>query len=103
VPVAIAVTAAGVVGLAIGGVFGLEATSDWSTAKSNCSDGRCTTPSAYSAWQSAHTAGIASTASFIAGGALVGVGAAVWFTRPTTPVQVGLRSDGTMVVSGRFP
>jgi hypothetical protein len=103
VPVAITATGLGVVGLGLGTAFGFAAMSDWSSAKPDCVNGRCTTSAAYSSWSSAHSAGVASTASFVAGGVLVAAGVVVWVTRPRAPVAVGVRSDGAVVVGGRFP
>jgi hypothetical protein len=93
----------GVIGLGIGTAFGFTAMSDWSTAKPGCPQNNCTTPTAAASWRSAHSAGIASTASFIVGGALLATGAVIWLTRPSAPARVGLRSDGAIVVGGRFP
>jgi hypothetical protein len=103
VPVAIAAAGLGVVGIVVGSVSGGAAVSDWSSAKPDCPNDRCTTSAAYASWHDAHTAGIISTASFVVGGALVAAGAVVWFTRPSAPAALGLRSDGAVMVAGRFP
>lgn len=83
--VALAVGSLGIAGLAVGGIFGGMAASDWSSAKSescpNCS------PMKYQEASSDHnnaiTAATVSTASFIAGGALVTAGVVLWFTAPS--------------------
>ena len=82
----------GLVGLGVGTVFGVMASSAWSSAKSACEDipSSCTAPagrtlnsalmSAYSDRSRTETDGTISTAGFIAGGVLVAAGAAVFLT-----------------------
>lgn len=102
-PGAIAAAAAGVVGIGVGSAFGVLAANDWSSAKAlGCTQVYCPTKG-YPDWQAAHSADIASTASFIVGGVFVATGAVVWFTRPKMMARVGLRSDGRAVLEGRFP
>jgi hypothetical protein len=111
----------GIVGIGVGAAFGVTASSDASTTKSDCPVGTCTAQghaSALSEHSSAATAGDVSTAMFIVGG--VGLAAAVvlWFTAPSgekapSPATAmtfhGLRVDPVvsargsyMMVSGSF-
>jgi len=91
----------GLVGVGVGAAFGVAAISDWSAAKPGCPNGKCTS-AAYPSWTAAHSAGVVSTASFVAGGALLATGAVLWFTRPKAPATVGIRGDGVVVVGGTF-
>jgi hypothetical protein len=101
VPVAAVAAGLGVVGLSVGSALGVKAIDDWSTAKPGCSDNICSRQ-AYPYWHSAHAEGIGSTASFIAGGALLATGAVLWLVRlDRTTVRVGARCDG-LVVGGTF-
>jgi hypothetical protein len=85
----IVVGAAGVVGLAVGAVFGIVATSDWSSAKAAC-NGKpvsCTTSPSSPGFQdegSAKTMATISTVGFIAGGVLAAGGVVVFLTAPRT-------------------
>lgn len=102
---AIVVGAAGVVGVGLGTVFGLGASSKWSDAKSHCS--------AYpygcdaeglDAQSSANSKATWSTISFIVGGAALAGAAVLWFTAPTGAeknVAVGV-GPGSAVVRGSF-
>ena len=84
----------GVVGVALGAVFGLQAKSklDDSNANGNCrtSDNHCTTQGAQLRTDAKQAATV-STVGFIAGGALLVGGAVVFFTAPhgERPVSVG--------------
>jgi hypothetical protein len=101
---AIVAGALGLVGVGVGTAFGISAINQWSDAKSaGCSQTACPTRSGYGSWSTAHAAGIASTASFIVGGALVATGAVLWVTKPKKRARVGVRSDGVVVIEGRFP
>jgi hypothetical protein len=105
---------AGIAGLAIGSVFGLFASSAWSSSKgecataTNCSDHN----QAVSDHDTAVGAGTVSTIGFLAGGALLATGAVIFFTAPSkhdrssgshlevTP-RVG-RDSGGLILGGRF-
>ena len=100
-PAAFVTGGLGLAGLGVGAAFGIVAISDWSEAKPACANGSCTS-TAYRSWTTAHTAGIVSTASFVAGGALLATGAVLWFTRPKAPATVGIRSDGVLLVGATF-
>jgi hypothetical protein len=75
---------AGVVGVALGGIFGLVAKSTYDGALSNDCKGAPSACSAagVSAGQSAHDQATVSTVAFIAGGALLAGGGLLYFTAP---------------------
>jgi hypothetical protein len=71
----------GVVGLALGGVFGGLAIGDQNMEKSNCSSSGCSNrPQAQADYNTGGDNATASTVSFIAGGALLAAGAVLFFT-----------------------
>ncbi|MEO8899984.1 MAG: tetratricopeptide repeat protein [Polyangiaceae bacterium] len=76
--------AVGVVGLGFGTFFGLQAGSDWSKAKSDCTNypKGCGQQSS-SLQSSAKSKATVSTVAFIAGGVALGVGAVLWITAGT--------------------
>ena len=110
----IAVMAGGVIGVGIGVVFGLRTSSTWSDAKSHCTGTECDRTGVQLA-ADAKNAGTVSTITFIAGGALLAGGAALYFTAPSGPpkkesaqalpkprdVRVGVGA-GSVLLSGRF-
>jgi hypothetical protein len=113
--VALTVGGLGIAGLAVGGIFGGMAASDWSSAKSEaCPD--CLSAQYQQATtdhNSAVTAATVSTASFIAGGALVVAGVVLWFTAPSSheappsPTALGLvpsigAGSGSLLLRGGF-
>jgi hypothetical protein len=97
---------AGAIALGVGTIFGALAASSWSSTKSDCGGaGSC--PS-YSQAIANHNATVSdatiSTIGFIAGAALLGTGAALFFTAPhsaDTTAAVGI-GPGTVVFAGRF-
>ena len=86
--VGIVLTGVGVVGVAIGGVFGVMVIDDSSHMKSECaSSASCTTPGfarATADRQSAFRAATVANVGFIAGGAVLATGIAVWLTAPSS-------------------
>lgn len=79
----IGVAGMGVVGIGVGSVFGLLASSAWSSAKSACGGdtAHCTNVSSANSYKSTtDTDGTISTVGFIAGGVLVAAGAVLFFT-----------------------
>jgi serine/threonine-protein kinase len=80
--VALVTGGAGIVGLAVGGVFGLQAISKHATAKKDCVDTVCASYAGATAGNDAHAAGNVATISMIAGGVLLASGAVLWFTAP---------------------
>jgi hypothetical protein len=96
----------GVVGLALGGVFGALASSQWSSAKRDCGPAApvCTKQSAVDEQKSASSDALISTVGFIAGGVLAATGAVLFFTAPkaaSPTVGVLVRPDG-VAVTGTF-
>lgn len=95
----------GIVGVAVGAVFGLSASSKWKDAKAECSDYPYGCGSEGVALQDdAKSAATISTIGFIAGGVLLAGGAALWLTagsgdEQTVAVGVG---PGTLRIKGSF-
>jgi hypothetical protein len=112
--IGIAVGGAGVVGLGVGAVFGLLASSAWSSAKSACGGdiSHCANVSAANSDKSTtNTDGTISTVGFIAGGVLAAGGAVLFFTghraeaEPTASVAVAPTLGpgmGGILVRGSF-
>lgn len=106
--VALGVAGAGVVALGMGTVFGLRASSQWSDVEARCPNAKCTDPSGPSDVDSARTSGNVSTGLFIAGAALLGGGAFLWFTSPHADTRRGglrvtpavSRNDGMLTIGG---
>ena len=105
---------AGVVGVAVGSVFGLLASSSWSSAKNACSAGNCpgaTRGQAQTDHDTAVADGTVSTIAFIAGAALVTGGVVLFATAPSggdaasarlvMAPDIG-RDHGGMWLQGRF-
>ena len=99
---------AGVVGLGVGGFFGLRTSTQWNDALKHCKDNECDQTGVNSAAQ-AKSAGNIATIATIAGGALLVGGAVLFFTadsgsgfaqnKPTIRVGVG---PGSIVLGGTF-
>jgi hypothetical protein len=102
---AIVVGAVGVVGVGIGAVFGLGASSKWSDAKSNCTayPYGCS-QDALDAKSSAQSKASVATVAFIVGGAAIAGAAVLWFTAGPSKensVAVGV-GPGAAFVRGSF-
>jgi hypothetical protein len=83
----------GVVGLALGAVFGLMSTSAWNNAKSACggNPSLCTdVPSGQSDRSTALSEATVSTVGFVAGGALLATGAVLFLTGGSRESATGL-------------
>jgi len=81
--IAYVVGGAGIVGLAVGTIFGVMASSSASSSKNECSTSSCTNYSkSLSDYNSASTDGTISTVAFVAGGIAVAAGAILFFTAP---------------------
>ncbi len=102
----IVTAAAGVVGLGLGAVFGVEAVSKNNQAlqPANCPTSSACRPSGLALTNDAFTDATVSTIAFVAGGALVVGGAVLWLTSPSPRAtglrvvpQVGLSSGGVRV------
>lgn len=96
----------GVAGVAVGAVFGLLASSSWSSAQSDCpSSTTCKQPQAGDERSSALTKATVSTVGFVAGGVLVAGGAVLFFTAPKShkEITVGIAPTlGGAVLRGTF-
>ena len=96
----------GVVGVAIGTIFGFKSMSKHDDANKLCPTGSCDTQEGVTAWDDARSAGNVSTYSFIIGGVALASGAVLWLTaKPgsgataTAKVVVGAR---TVTLSGTW-
>ncbi|MFT3923679.1 MAG: tetratricopeptide repeat protein [Myxococcales bacterium] len=87
--VGVALGAAGVVGLALGGGFGIKAIMKNNDAEADCPHDRCT-PRGIRLSDQANDAARISNGAFIAGGVLVAAGAVLFFTAPK-PRRLSLR------------
>jgi hypothetical protein len=99
---AIVTAGVGVVGLGMGGTFGVIAMNKKSDAQRLCPDD-CVDKHGADAWSEAKTAGNISTISFIVGGAALAGAAVLWFTagssEQTAELGVGL---GAVHLRGTF-
>ena len=105
--VAIATGGAGVVGLVLGSVLGLTSKSKYDHAlQTECGNNpNACSPQGIQDGQSAHGQATASTVAFVAGGALLGAGAVLWFTAPKAGVSVGTTvgaGGGRIVATGAW-
>jgi hypothetical protein len=98
--VAAVVAGIGVVGLGVGGTFGVIAISRKDHAEKIC-PGECLDTEGQKAWTDAKSAGNISTIAFIAGGAALATGAVLWFTAGPSKAQVSL-GLGSVRVKGSF-
>jgi len=99
---AIVVGAAGVVGVGLGTFFGLKASSNWNTAKSECKDyPRDCGAYGVSLGEDARGQANVATVMFIVGGVALAGAATLWFTAPSSKVAVGAGPAG-LVARGRF-
>jgi hypothetical protein len=104
---AIAAAGAGVVGVALGAVFGLQAISKHHDAAQACPDRQCPDQHGVDLWNDAVSAGNVSTVAFIVGAAGLAGGAILWFTArpaaseaaPATTVGIG---PGSLVLRGTW-
>lgn len=103
---------AGVVGVAVGTVFGLRTSSTWSEAQTHCRGIDCDATGVDLANQ-ARSSGNISTVAFVAGGALLAGGAVLYFTAPRDPARAGAAPPaqarvrmgvgvGSLIVGGTF-
>lgn len=72
----------GLVGIVVGSVFGLQASSKWSDAQSQCGSGCGPNDPAQSTLSDARNAATVSTIAFVAGGVALAGGAVLFFTAP---------------------
>jgi hypothetical protein len=92
----------GVAGLAVGSVFGLMASSKWSSAKADCGAGCGPNAPAQNERSDAQSAATIATIGFVAGGALVAGGLALFLTAPSRSSSgpTGLRVVPTVDAGG---
>jgi hypothetical protein len=81
-PAAIAVGVGALVGIGIGTIFGLKASSDWSDAQKSCTDKKCDA-TGYSKWQDSRSAATIGTVGFVAGGVLAAAAVLLFVTAPS--------------------
>jgi len=79
----IILTGAGVIGLAVGGVFGLSAKNKWADA--DCTNGKCPTSDRQTLAEDAKSQANVSTLFFAAGGVLSTLGILLFATAPSAP------------------
>ncbi|MBX3231284.1 MAG: hypothetical protein KIT84_10105 [Labilithrix sp.] len=104
----VVVASAGVIGLGVGGFFGLRTSSQWKEAQTHCNGNECDQTGVNLAAQAKSSGNIATIAS-IAGGALLIGGAVLFFTasdggssaKSHGPVRVGI-GPGSLVLGGTF-
>lgn len=91
----------GVVGLAVGSVFGLQAQSKNNDAlqPQNCRTSSLCTQNGLNLTNDAKSAATISTVSFVAGGALAAGGVVLWLTAPSASPQTGMRLVPTVGAS----
>jgi hypothetical protein len=92
---ALALGGAGVAGIVVGTVFGVEALSKKSEADKTCDGTACTTDAGVQAGKDGFSAANVSTIAMIAGGVALAGGLVLWFTAPTDrSTQVGVTPRG---------
>jgi hypothetical protein len=105
---AIAAGGVGVVGIALGTVFGVDARAKWKNAQGACSGPHLADCPDHDAAVRDHDAAITSatisTAAFIAGGAALGTAIVLWLTAPkSVPTAIGIGSSVSSIsVVGAF-
>jgi hypothetical protein len=101
----LAVGGAGVVGVALGSVFGGLTFSSWSSANSECPTHAGCSTQAINHRSDAVTDGAVSTVAFVAGGILLATGLTLYFTAPRDHApQLGLQiAPGGAGLTGTFP
>ena len=94
----------GLVGLAVGGIFGGLTFSSWGNVNSECPNHAGCSAQATNNHSNAVTFGTVSTAGFIAGGVLLAGGVTLYFTAPgDRSPSVGIQmAPGGLGVAGRF-
>lgn len=80
----------GIVGVAVGGIFGLQAFSKHSQYADHCPNNVCTDPADVQTHDDAVSAGNVATIATLAGVALVATGAVLWFTAPKGTAKTGV-------------
>jgi hypothetical protein len=92
----------GIVGLGLGTVFGIMASSQKNDAQSACPSNPCATQDGVNKWSTAGSTGNISTIGFIVGGVGVAGAAVLWFTAPSSSnTQVGF-GPGILQLKGTW-
>jgi hypothetical protein len=98
--VGVAMAGVGVVGVALGAVFGFESIAKHNEAEKSC-PGACPTQDGVTQWSDARSAGNISTVAFIAGGVALAGGTVLWLTAksatPRPAPEVGLGPGSVLV------
>ena len=81
--IALALAGVGIVGVAVGSVFGLAAHSSWQQAQKDCGSTCSTTSTAQNEAQDAHNKATLSNVAFIAGAAALAAGVVFWVLAPS--------------------
>jgi hypothetical protein len=91
----------GVVGVAVGSIFGLRAKSknDEALQPQNCPTSSLCTQNGLNLTNDAKSAASLSTIGFVAGGVLVAAGVVLWVTAPSSTTQTGIRLAPTVAPS----
>lgn len=107
--IGLSVAGAGVIGLGVGAIFGLQASSKWSDAQDQCrtngATGCLAGSPAYALRDDAQSAATISTIAFIAGGILVAGGATLFLLAPSSKSTAMVRvapTIGGLQVDGHF-
>lgn len=95
-PLAIGTGIVGVVGLGLGTVFGLDASSTWSDGEKLCPNDVCTSEG-YTKWDDARSSATTSTIMFAVGGVLVATAIVLFVTSPSE------RKAASSALLGRHP
>jgi tetratricopeptide (TPR) repeat protein len=101
--IGLGVAGIGVVAVAIGAVFGLNAISTNDSAKSHCRDGNLCDPTGLDDLDSARSQATLSTVFFVGGAAALGAGAYLFFTAPHVEVAPAVTaSSGGLQMRGTW-
>lgn len=99
----------GIVGLALGGIFGFMASSKWSKAQSDCGAGCAPNTLPQVEKNDAENLALGSTVAFVVGGALVATGIVLFVSAPRAKQTTALRitpavgkSSSTLLFEGSF-
>jgi hypothetical protein len=86
---ALAAGGVGIAGVVVGTIFGLSASSKWSSAKTDCGTICPANSPAQAERSDAQSAAAVSTVAFIIGGLGLAGGGILWFTAPSRPTSAG--------------
>jgi hypothetical protein len=96
--VGVVVAGGGVIAAVLGAVFAFEAKSTYDAAMAHCPGGPSSCdPQGVQGGQDAHSQATVSTVAFILGGAMLAGGAWLYFTAPSSAVQVSASASGVRI------